>query len=942
VLRGSPPGQTPAQARTLGAAVEAVEKGLDRVGIPHRRLDDGRLSDEALRPFDVIVLPDNELSQAALESLSRFLQRGGRWVTYATKGPAGLDGLLGLQPGLAPQGFAPRALLPEPRPGMPDRVPIERPAGFRAVVAASPDLDAGKWGGASGVAAMVQGPYGYYVNMLPGRGAADASLLLAMVADLDPELWETAARATRAQAVEAVRTAAARWARVRSQPELSRDERQRIDIAMGVQRGRLPAAEIPSTEVEANRALLADRVQSALRMQDDLQQLCYTMAPPRKGEVRGIWIHTYARTDWDAVMRKVRDAGLNSIFVRVGRGGNVIYPSQVLPPDEWAASGPDELQAAISAARKYGIAFHAWRVNFHMGSAPKAFYDKMAAEDRLVRDPDGKQGKFLNPGDPRNQEQELQSILELVRKYDIDGFQFDYIRYPEVPHYDWDYGPVSRREFEKASGKPVEKWPADVISGPRKIEYEDWERENVNHLVERVHDELKKLKPWVQISAAVWRNHRRYRAAIKQDWPLWAERGWVDFLVPMDYTPEHDTLTSTVQSQVSAVRGRIPLVAGLGSYLQRTPMDTLFQVESARSAGADGFLLFAYNQEDIDEVLSALRAGATSEGTWPAYLAPKVEWSLVPGLEQKDAPTALALGERGQIDLKVASLSPTRVPLKDFRAELRLEDPDGRLITSLGAFNGSGARRARFETPAGIFRPVLRGNLAYTDGTFKPFVVRGPLCEGLGTEEMAALRARETPPVVRQPGPKVAVYDGGLGATALVDTLLLAKVNVFPLYRLQSDHLAVADVLILPQLVDVAELTPQAIEALRAWVSNGGTLLLTHDAVGARWHPRLFPEIGVGGEFSERRAMTAATAVGAVKAGDAVEHAYVDHVRIVPAQGAEVLLREAGENGAAVAVSGKLGKGRVVLYGAAPGYGSREMGAGELALVKGMLALGGG
>src|SRR5205823_1411008 len=101
--------------------------------------------------------------------------------------------------------------------------------------------------------------------------------------------------------------------------------------------------------------------------------------------------------------------------------------------------------------------------------------------------------------------------------------------------------------------------------------------------------EIKKLKPHVQVSASVWRNHRRYRAVIKQDWPLWAQRGWVDFLVPMDYTPEHDTFAATVETQLSAARARVPIIAGIGSYLQRSPDDVTLQVQAAREAGADGF-----------------------------------------------------------------------------------------------------------------------------------------------------------------------------------------------------------------------------------------------------------------------------------------------------------------------------------------------------------------
>ena len=217
-------------------------------------------------------------------------------------------------------------------------------------------------------------------------------------------------------------------------------------------------------------------------------------------EIRGVWIHTYEPWDWDAVMPKIAAAGFNCVFVRVARGVNAIYPSQFLPRDGWAeknaANVPDELAKAIAAAHRSGLQFHAWKVNFNAtagmmaGDGPKALTEKMAADDRLVRDPDGKQAASLNPADPRNQQLELDVMTEIATKYPVDGIHFDYIRYPEVPSYDFDYGPVSRREFEAKLGRAVANWPRDVISGEDKIAYEDWERGNVNSVVQRVHDAM--------------------------------------------------------------------------------------------------------------------------------------------------------------------------------------------------------------------------------------------------------------------------------------------------------------------------------------------------------------------------------------------------------------------------------------------------------------------
>ena len=56
----------------------------------------------------------------------------------------------------------------------------------------------------------------------------------------------------------------------------------------------------------------------------------------------------------------------------------------------------------------------------------------------------------------------LESMLELVRKYHVDGIHFDYIRYPDLSGC---YCPRCREKFEARIGRKVEQWPAEVIAG---------------------------------------------------------------------------------------------------------------------------------------------------------------------------------------------------------------------------------------------------------------------------------------------------------------------------------------------------------------------------------------------------------------------------------------------------------------------------------------------
>ncbi|MFN3652701.1 MAG: family 10 glycosylhydrolase [Armatimonadota bacterium] len=930
-----------AGAEAVEAAVTAVERSLDRMGVAHRRLDDTALNDVALRPFNVIILPYNELTPASLEPLKRYTERGGRWIAFMThmaETPSPVDEMLGVKPAAVVGAFQPTALQPEERPGMPERVPLSGPSRHRPVVAVDPGYNAAEWVGATGLAAVVRGPYGYFVNALPADHPQHAGFLLGMLGDMDPEVWSQALAATRKRALQCVLDAGERWAEARAQPEISREQSARLREAIRSLRLRIAPQESLPAVIEANRAALAQRVQEALRVEEEARQLCYQMTPSRKGEVRGVWVFRTERADWDALMKKVRDAGLNTVFVRASRGGSAIYPSRVLPQEKWSLGPPDELQAAIDAARKHNLSIHAWRVCYHLGSAPDELYDRMVAEDRVMRDLQGKPTRFLNPADPRNQAHELAAVMELASRYELDGIQLDYLHYPEEPHNDGDFGAVSRREFEKSSGKAVEQWPDEVRSGARKLEYAEWERGRISSLVQQVYEEVKKAKPHLQVSAAVWWKHQTARSSVKQDWPNWVEKGWLDFVVPMAYTAEQEALATALEAQVSAARGRVPVVAGLGAWLLPGPLELVRQVEAAREQGADGFVLFSLNHPGIESQLAALRAGATSGGTWPGIQAPRAEWTLKSSLERKDAPLGFAVGEQLQLEVKLLQNAPFKVKLKSAQMELRLEDTAGRLLQSLESFSGFSNRKARAAAPAGKFRPVLRGNLALEDGTVRPFVVRGPLCEGLGGDEVAALRAHDAPPVFNGTGRKVGIYTGGAGAYALQELLRETPgTQVGLVYRLLSEHLAACEVLVLPPLHDLSDFTPTAVQALRQWVNGGGTLLLAGDAVGARWHPRLFPEVGVGGEVSDRRGLTVTREMAGFASGAALEHAADEHVRLLPAAGTAVLLREAGANGAPVAVMGKVGSGRVILYGSAPGTGSRPLSAEEQRFLRALI-----
>ena len=663
--------------------------------------------------------------------------------------------------------------------------------------------------------------------------------------------------------------------------------------------------------------------------------------PTQTPEIRGIWVHTYSPQDWDVTMKKIADAGLNSVFVRVARGVNALYPSKILPMDGWAADawkdgkGRDELQTMIEAAHRNGLEFHAWKVNFNAGAGmragagPAAMYQQMKTDDRLMRDVNGVQAAALNPGDPRNRQLEVDVMAEIVNKYDVDGVHFDYIRYTEVgsdgkENFDFDYGNISRFEFEKSRAMKVANWPADVFSGKLKAEYEDWERENINDVVKRVYDNTKASKPNVQVSAAVWRANRKYRAGLKQDWTRWAREGWLDFVVPMDYSADNARFERDIQEQIPNVAGHIPFAAGIGNYLIKDPKDVVNQIEITRQNGADGYVLFAYNDDKIDAVLAAVKT-ANAVAAIPSYRAPRAQWKIEGGIVRKDAPVAFAVDDR--ID-GGATLDFSDKQWKSGIIRVQIENANGakqRVSVQRNAFN--------FAVPAGVWQLVMRGTATDINGKTWPIAVRGPLIEGLTTSEMFAIKARALPPHFAADKRAVAVYAGGQASEGLMKALKDApNVDAELIYALKPEMWKNAKVTIVPHLEDVQDLTPDVIRDLRKYVSDGGKLVLTHDAVGFRWHQRLFPEIGVGVDRLDGKEIVVNNNDFGVTLG-AVTQGYNDHVVIAATAGATVLARET-KTQKAVVVAGYFGRGIVIMDGTLLGAPSDgEMPASEKRLL---------
>jgi len=333
--------------------------------------------------------------------------------------------------------------------------------------------------------------------------------------------------------------------------------------------------------------------------------------PSQTAEFRAAWIHSaYGIEDWgwDRTIAVLKSNGFNAVIANLLWAGVAHYPSKILPISPMVAEQGDQIAECLAACRKYAVELHVWKVNYNLSRSPREFQAGLRRDDRTQKQRDGTDVNWLCPSHPENFALERDSMLEVVRHYDVDGLHFDYIRYPSR---DACFCAGCRKRFEKAFGMKIESWPNDVLTGEYAGKFADWRREQITRLVRAVSGEAHKLRPGIKVSAAVYGAWRTTRDSIGQDTLAWIAAHYLDFVCPMDYEDDDGKFANLVPMQVAMTNHRIPLYIGIGAHKLSGPQQLVRQIQLTRSLGADGFVIFNLTEKLATQFLPALRLGPT-------------------------------------------------------------------------------------------------------------------------------------------------------------------------------------------------------------------------------------------------------------------------------------------------------------------------------------------
>lgn len=289
------------------------------------------------------------------------------------------------------------------------------------------------------------------------------------------------------------------------------------------------------------------------------------LPPPPLREFRGAWVPSVGNSQWPsktglttaeqkaeliAILNRAQQLQLNAIILQVRPACDALYASKIEPWSEYMtgemgrAPSPfyDPLEFAITQAHQRGIELHAWvnpfRAHNNLSKSPISANHVSKKYPGMVVT----YGKYLwlDPGQKAVHDYSRAVILDILRRYDIDGLHMDDYFYPYLE--------------KDETGKKNLPFPDDgswkkYQNSGGKMTRADWRRENVNSFIAQTYQSIKAQKPWVKFGVSpfgIWKPGNPPSTSIKSgnmyeeiycDSLKWWTNGWMDYLSPQLYWP---------------------------------------------------------------------------------------------------------------------------------------------------------------------------------------------------------------------------------------------------------------------------------------------------------------------------------------------------------------------------------------------------------------------
>lgn len=398
-----------------------------------------------------------------------------------------------------------------------------------------------------------------------------------------------------------------------------------------------------------------------------------------KREFRAAWIATVSNIDWPskqglpavqqqqeliARLDALRAMGCNAVMLQVRPAADALYASPYEPWSRFLSGRQgqqpfpayDPLSFAIEEAHKRNMELHAWFNPFRALTDSKK--NPNPRNHVTFTHPDwiisygGK--SYINPGIPEAREYVISVIMDVVKRYDVDGIHLDDYFYPYR---------IAGLEF--GDQQSFQRFKEEFDNK------DDWRRNNVSTFVATLYNNIKGLKSYVKFGISpfgVWRNASKDPEGsntrggqtcyddLYSDIILWQKNGWVDYTLPQLYW-EHGHRAASFEVLLPWWENhsyKRHMYFGLGVYrmaeskagIWQGPGEIIRQIREIREKSQNPGMVF-YSASSFDKIGPALKDSLARSINRYYALPP-----LMPWLDKKapEAPVLRTAGRKIQWD----------------------------------------------------------------------------------------------------------------------------------------------------------------------------------------------------------------------------------------------------------------------------------------------------
>lgn len=321
----------------------------------------------------------------------------------------------------------------------------------------------------------------------------------------------------------------------------------------------------------------------ALSSKNDLNEANLVQAKTQSNaEFRSAWVSTVwnldfkqtngsasaFKTEYTRVLNAFDSMNMNAVTFQISPRGDAFYPSNIKP---WShrltgtqgkapESGFDPLAYMVSETHKRGMEYHAWLNPYRIteaaitGKTKAQMLATLSADNFARKNPDLVMQVgghlYLNPGEPKVQEHVIATVMEVVKKYDVDAIHFDDYFYPYEASFKTDNPDTATYKKYGTSFKSIG----------------DFRRNNVDTLIKNLNSSIKAVKPNVKLGVSpfgIWGSKTKHPAGSPEgegsvvaattqgsyddhyaDTRKWVKNGWVDYITPQLYWSMNNTTAS--------------------------------------------------------------------------------------------------------------------------------------------------------------------------------------------------------------------------------------------------------------------------------------------------------------------------------------------------------------------------------------------------------------